>query len=669
MKNIKRTYLLLVIVIGLVFLATYSTYALFTSSLEIGDITLDTELKYTFKINSNQEFTIGANSKLRFNAIVENDMEGTISYGVYYKMISPTEINDSIIIAEVSDTTTLTTSGPIEAGAENNITVPLVIINNTSDEIKVQIGVRTGYYTESMTPEDIIYESGEVLITDIIDSETAGSYQCEGVVGENCTEECYTIKENGYLNEYCGTLCSELVSSTKLVNLDESGANKPELTDNLVPVMHNGTTWVVADSENSDETYQWYDYDAKKWANAVLLTTAKRNSLTKDSEGNYTPGQEIGDTENGGVLAFYVWIPRYKYKVWNINKVINIDSYGAETQGIDIQFIGKDEEGTITCEYSFKTPSSNKGEANEVCSDAQVGTGYYTHPAFKVGNTNLTGIWVGKFELSSETPLADYGGGETATSPRILPNVISWVRNPVTNFWKAIDNMQASNNTYGLTTDHTKVDSHMLTNMEWGAVAYLTHSKYGRCNGSSCTEVGLNSYYSDAKTGCGPQSSGSTNYGTTCNVYTSTLGKTASTTGNTYGVYDMSGGAEEYVMGNMSSTVGSYTYYASYGGSNYTYSGNEKYITTYAYGTNYYEQIAYNRGRLGDATSEVRKSSGNWYNDQNGFPYSDSPWFIRGSFSTYGASTGVFAFYYNDGRGWYGMGIELGSRASLVVYP
>ena len=58
--KIKETYLLLLIVLGLVSLGIYTTYAMFTSSVEIGDISLDTTLQYTFKINSNEQFTIGS---------------------------------------------------------------------------------------------------------------------------------------------------------------------------------------------------------------------------------------------------------------------------------------------------------------------------------------------------------------------------------------------------------------------------------------------------------------------------------------------------------------------------------------------------------------------------------------------------------------------------------
>ena len=140
--KLKNMYLLLVAVVGLFTLAIYSTYAMFTSTVEIGDISMDTDLNYTFKINSNQEFTIGARSKLRFNAIVENDMTSAISYGIYYKMINPGTLPSNIRIAEVTESSNSTTSGPIQPGTDNNITVPLVIINNTDESITVQIGVR-----------------------------------------------------------------------------------------------------------------------------------------------------------------------------------------------------------------------------------------------------------------------------------------------------------------------------------------------------------------------------------------------------------------------------------------------------------------------------------------------------------------------------------------------
>ena len=450
------------------------------------------------------------------------------------------------------------------------------------------------------------------------------------------------------------------LTACKIVKVDESGANAPALTDALIPVSYDEatSTWVKADSSNSD--LSWYNYGEKKWANAVLVSSTNRSTYQSASAGT-----TIADAD---ILAFYVWIPRYKYKVWNINKVIGTDSYSAQTTGIDIVFEDSTSStGTISCTYSYAAPSSTAGSPNETCTGSN--GDYYTHPAFTFGNQELTGFWMGKFELSSSNPAtgSSYGGGTSITlTPRILPNVTSWRYNTVSNYWKVIYDMQTSSNIYGLPTSRTNTDSHMLTNMEWGAVAYLTNSKYGRCTNGSCTEVSINgawdnidggsSYYTyyTTRTGCGPISSESTSLGTTCNTYNTTLGQTASTTGNITGVYDMSGGAEEYVMGNMSKSNGTtYTYYAGSAGGNFTYSTDTaKYLIPYAYGTTNNDQTAYNRGRLGDATSEVVKSSGGyngWYNDYAIFPCSGNSWFRRGGIFSYGSNAGPFSFVYSSG--------------------
>ena len=454
------------------------------------------------------------------------------------------------------------------------------------------------------------------------------------------------------------------LTACKIVKIDESGANAPALTDALIPVSYDEatSTWVKADSSNSD--LSWYNYNEKKWANAVLVSSTNRSTYKSASAGT-----TIADAD---ILAFYVWIPRYKYKVWNKDKVIGTQSYNAQTTGIDIVFeAGTSSTGTISCTYSYAAPSSTAGSPNETCTGSN--GDYYTHPAFTFGNQKLTGFWMGKFELSSSNPATgtSYGGGNTTIlTPRILPNVTSWRNNTVSNYWKVIYDMQTSDNIYGLPTSRTNIDSHMLTNMEWGAVAYLTNSKYGRCTNGSCLEVSINGYGEKSNyttmTGCGPISSGSTSTGTTCNAYNTILGQTASTTGNITGVYDMSGGASEYVMGNISSSNGTtYTYYAQSAGSNFTYSTDTaKYLIPYAYGTTTSDQKAYNRGRLGDATSEVvSRASYGWYNDYASFPFSSSSWFPRGGGFLTGSKGGPFSFFSDSGTSYnYSSG-----RAALLV--
>lgn len=124
------------------------------------------------------------------------------------------------------------------------------------------------------------------------------------------------------------------------------------------------------------------------------------------------------------------------------------------------------------------------------------------------------GIWVGKFKSS--------GSKEQV---RIIPNVSSLRSIKVSDILTAC---QGVKNIYNLTSD-----SHMMKNIEWGAVAYLAESKYGR-NG---TEIAMNS--SNYKTGAG-------NYASNVNQ---------STTGNIYGIYDMNGTSWEYVAGVLDSKL------------------------------------------------------------------------------------------------------------------
>ena len=60
--------------------------------------------------------------------------------------------------------------------------------------------------------------------------------------------------------------------------------------------------------------------------------------------------------------------------------------------------------------------------------------------------------------------------------PIVKPNVTSWRGAMVSVFENNMMAMNDSENKYGFNlTD----DTHMIKNIEWGAVAYLSHSKYG----------------------------------------------------------------------------------------------------------------------------------------------------------------------------------------------
>ena len=526
-----------------------------------------------------------------------------------------------------SGSSTVYVNGTLTLNAKNNPNLKWAMINGTTEPTLTSSINNNNYVTLT---ENELYNVSETKNYYIVlwISET-GLYQTD----------------NGIFN---GVVKFE---DTDSASSSSGQVNSPDLVQGLIPVSYNESTktWVKADPDNNNNS--WYDYNNKKWANAVLVTEANRSTYQ-----NATAGTNITESD---ILAYYVWIPRYKYKVWNKDKVVGTQSYNAKTEGIDIVFENNtDSTGTIVCnDYSYSAPSSTAGSPNETCTGSN--GDYYTHPAFNLGGYDLKGFWIGKYELSSEIPTASNGGGSSTTlTPRILPNVNSWRGNTISNSSTVIQNMQASSNIYGLSTDKSTTDSHMLTNMEWGAVAYLTNSNYGRCSNGSCTKVTINNC-SDYVTGIGADTVSADSSSTTCttdaNKYNGEKGVLASTTGNVYGVYDMSGGAFDYVMGNMSSTADTYTFYsraAGFASSWYNDYSNQKYVNTYANGTTDKDQSAYNRGRLGDATGEVVLSTGGkggWYNDSACFSYSSNPWFLRGGFYNLGSGAGVFYFGGNNG--------------------
>ena len=239
-------------------------------------------------------------------------------------------------------------------------------------------------------------------------------------------------------------------------------------------------------------------------------------------------------------------------------------------------------------------------------------------------------------------------------------------------------NMKNSGNQYGFSTS---TDTHMIKNSEWGAVAYLSHSKYGTCSGGTCKEVNINNsggYYT-GRSGGAPGGLTAVNivytdqtstdmyntygfytydgylldYDTNTKSATKDMSKVASTTNNIYGVYDMSGGAHEYTMSNIVSNDGTtmMSGYKSSSNSGYTGkiydSGNYTSYTGIDYpNSKYYDKYSYSksdtskkRSKLGDGIKEVYN---NWYRDFSSLARSNSPWIDRGGDSNSGASAGVF---------------------------
>ena len=378
-------------------------------------------------------------------------------------------------------------------------------------------------------------------------------------------------------------------------------AEAPELAQGMIPVKYDASGNIVV----ADTSSKWYDYEAHEWANAVLVNCADSAIKSKyfDSN-NKVLASAVGKTISmDEIMQMYVYIPRYKYQLFNA------EDGTSNPQAINIRFESK---------TTAKSTGTKNGE-------------WLTHPAFTFGNKELAGIWVGKFETSN-----------TSALPKIVPNVSSLRDMSVSaqfNISRLMTTTLAS--TYGTSTND---DSHMMKNMEWGAVAYLTNSIYGRyTNASTCIESGCEVWInnnSSYTTGCAG-SSVSASSASTCNAWNTATGVNASTTGNIYGIYDMSGGAAEYVMGHYNDTIKN---------AGFSSMPEAKYYDKYT-GTDSYSDFT--KHHLGDATKETlkTKSTGgySWYADYSYSVFSSYPWLRRGAYYSNGTYAGIFGFSHEPG--------------------
>jgi hypothetical protein len=283
--------------------------------------------------------------------------------------------------------------------------------------------------------------------------------------------------------------------------------------------------------------------------------------------------------------------------------------------------------------------------------------GWTTHPAFTFGSTELSGIWVSKFEASNPTT----SRATVAENIYFKPNQLGVSGNNVSTQFTMSRNIGSDGtNAHNLAA----LVSTMLKNDQWGAIAYLTTSVYGSGTSeiwiNNCDDDSYNSNIGDdtlndhtgwAGTSAGASSQSScsaytTTYNNSDQAYNGTIGVRASTTDNIYGIYDMSGGNWEYVMGNYNQTIGDSgfstlpdaEYYNNYPSSIFTsnsYIINNNRCTWITCGGH-----ALHETRAVQSVSDFTQA---WSSDYSYFVNSLDPWFVRGGFSGSTSGAGVFA--------------------------
>lgn len=295
-------------------------------------------------------------------------------------------------------------------------------------------------------------------------------------------EAIFTINVSG---KYKFKLLNSYKKESEEKELKVTLCNPPVLVEGMKPVKWNGTT--VLETNQSDVSWYDYDEDKKVWANAQ----------TKDG-------------------SYWVWIPRYEYKL--------TAPEASQNKGtIDIKFVDG---------------------VSETSLDGKASSDYSVLPCFKNGTTNsfsngewdkeLTGIWVAKYDASRTDATSISKGSNQAF--KFVPSVL--IANDISPLvaFKSAKEIKTNVFESQVITSNKDLDTHLIKNSEWAAIAYLTYSKYGRKGEEPLANTTLNY-----------PAGGSTS---TTDVYDSSYVK-ETTTNNAYGIYDLVGGASTIVASGL----------------------------------------------------------------------------------------------------------------------
>ena len=613
-------------ILGLIVIMIGTTYAVFTyTKLGTTDNTVTTgTLKFIYTENSGggngitmtNAFPIsdsqgklleGDNNIFDFKVQATNTGDTIMPYEVTLRKSSDSTLDSSVVKVYLTDTTDTTERVLVTPTKYNQLADTKVEVNGNIEKTLYQstIKANTSNYEKSFRLRIWIDEA-----TDFSPTKDSSGNQ---VYPYN--DKTFKATVNVYSNV-------DIEKETTAYKETILNGTDPVLKDNLIPIKIASDGTVT----KADTSSEWYSYANKEWANAIIL---------KDETKTYNNGETIPESN---IESYFVWIPRYKYQIFDEGNYTSLTGIQNKAQTINIVFENKD-----------TTPSNGTTKGT-----------WLTHPAFTSFDSN--GLWVGKFETGYDKATSTTAAGVNSvdTSKVIIkPNVYSWRRITLGNMFK---------NSYDY---NRNLDSHMIKNTEWGAVAYLQHSAYGsqasvRINNNTAYITGYAATVEPTLGYNGTSIDGNRQESTPLGVdgtytvnYSNSKSSVASTTGNRSGIYDMSGGAWEYVAGyNAGATT--------VGGDSGITSIYQDFFTNSTY-TKYWDKYTatsstqYNNRILGDATGEmgpfgnekdpdnISRYKTSWYGDITYFVSSSGHWFLRGGNWLYGTGSGAFAFNRNSG--------------------
>ena len=130
---------------------------------------------------------------------------------------------------------------------------------------------------------------------------------------------------------------------------DVNICNKPTIMEGMIPVYYDNVNKVWRKANENNDGNKWYDYSQGRWANIVLVNENKQDKKLSKSRYDYINAKDDTVILYSDILAFYVWIPRYKYELFNVDfdkideTIINIKFENGTSSTGDVKCISNEE--------------------------------------------------------------------------------------------------------------------------------------------------------------------------------------------------------------------------------------------------------------------------------------------------------------------------------------
>ena len=215
------------------------------------------------------------------------------------------------------------------------------------------------------------------------------------------------------------------------------------------------------------------------------------------------------------------------------------------------------------------------------------------HDAFTFNGVELEGFWFSKFENSINA----------SGNIQSVANADIYITDNISTMFNNIKRLE---NTGFNASNYSMLNIHMSKNSEWGAMAYFAQSKYGLFRTGDLATIQTNN--------------------STITGYNYRVNTNQSTTQNITGIYDIVGGANEYVMANYDGTIGS---------SGFSSLPDNYYYDVYSTLDSYYNSnLHHAMGEIDSYPSDADST----------FVTSSNPWLVRSGLFDYRSSNGTAGY-------------------------